>query len=195
MFQTSKSRLDGENRPDEPDVGPKPSEPAVPIETILVPPSQVTRYACTSIMIAVLAVWCKYTFVPEKELAVGGSMHSWRTPLYMTVGYLLGLPLLRLLSKRFLAHNVDVKVLLRESMILYNAVQVALNLWTVYKIIHALLVNGHPLYSGPIHLISSGASYAVWVHYCNKYLEFLDTIFMVLRGKMNQVRLRRKSLD
>jgi hypothetical protein len=28
----------------------------------------------------------------------------------------------------------------------------------------------------------------VWVHYCDKYLEFLDTFFMVLRGKMDQVR-------
>jgi len=35
--------------------------------------------------------------------------------------------------------------------------------------------------------ISSGSSYAVWVHYCDKYLEFFDTYFMVLRGKMDQV--------
>ena len=161
----------------------------VPIETILIPPSQLARYSCTSIMVAILAVWTKYTFVPEKNLAVGEDMHSWRIPLYMTLGYLLSLPPLRLLSKRFLAHNVDVKVLLRESMILYNGAQVALNLWTVYKILHALIVNKHPFVSGPIHLIDSGASFAVWVHYCNKYLEFMDTYFMVLRGKMNQVRL------
>jgi len=36
---------------------------------------------------------------------------------------------------------------------------------------------------------SEMASYAVWVHYCDKYLEFFDTYFMVLRGKMDQVRL------
>ena len=30
-------------------------------------------------------------------------------------------------------------------------------------------------------------SFAVWLHYCNKYLEFFDTIFMVLRGRLDQV--------
>lgn len=164
------------------------ADPSVPIETILVPPSHLARYSCTSIMIMILAVWVKHTFVPEEELAVGEKIHSWNVPMFMTLGYLVSLPLLRLLSKRFLAHNVDVKVLLRESMILYNGAQVALNLWTVYKILHALIVNKHPFVSGPIHLTDSGASFAVWVHYCNKYLEFLDTYFMVLRGKMSQVR-------
>jgi elongation of very long chain fatty acids protein 4 len=165
------------------------ADATVPIETILVPPSQLARYSCTSIMVAILATWVKYTFVLEEELAVGENVHSWRVPSYMTLGYLLSLPLLRLLSRRFLAHNVDVKVLLRESMILYNGAQVALNLWTVYKILYALIINRHPFVSGPIHLVNSGATFAVWVHYCNKYLEFMDTYFMVLRGKMNQVRL------
>ena len=36
--------------------------------------------------------------------------------------------------------------------------------------------------------VESGSSYAVWVHYCDKYLEFFDTYFMVLRGKLDQVR-------
>jgi elongation of very long chain fatty acids protein 4 len=190
MFQTAKcrSRDEQQRQQDETEFGRTSSEPSVPIETILVPPSQLARYTCTSIMVGVLAIWGKHTFVSEEELAVGDDMHSWRFPLYMTLGYLLSLPLVRLLSRRFLAHNVDVKVLLRESMILYNAAQVALNFWTVYKILYALIINKHPFVSGPIHLINSGASYAVWVHYSDKYLEFLDTYFMVLRGKMNQVR-------
>jgi hypothetical protein len=191
MFQVAKNRPEGSQRREETqpgsDCSSRAPEPAVPIETILVPPSQLARYTCTSIMVAVLAIWGRHTFVDEQELQVGEDMHSWRFPLYMTVGYLLSLPILRMISKRFLAHNVDVKVLLRESMILYNAAQVALNFWTVYKILHALIIRGHPFVSGPIHLVNSGATYAVWVHYSDKYLEFLDTYFMVLRGKMNQV--------
>jgi elongation of very long chain fatty acids protein 4 len=46
----------------------------------------------------------------------------------------------------------------------------------------------HPFIAGPIHLVDTGAAYAVYVHYCDKYLEFLDTYFMILRGKMDQVR-------
>ena len=82
------------------------------------------------------------------------------------------------------------KLLLTESMIIYNVAQVALNGWMVHAIIDALVYRGHP-FIGSRSLsgvaISSGSSYAVWVHYCDKYLEFFDTYFMVLRGKMDQV--------
>lgn len=79
------------------------------------------------------------------------------------------------------------KVLLKESMILYNAGQVVLNAWMVYRFIDAVAFRGHP-FVGAMEAANSGATYAVWVHYCDKYLEFLDTYFMVLRGKMDQVR-------
>lgn len=82
------------------------------------------------------------------------------------------------------------KLLLTESMIIYNVAQVALNGWMVYAIIDALVYRGHP-FIGSRSLtgvaISSGSSYAVWVHYCDKYLEFFDTYFMILRGNMKQV--------
>ena len=75
-------------------------------------------------------------------------------------------------------------------MIIYNVAQVFLNGWTVYAIIDALVYRGHP-FIGSRSLtgvaISSGSSYAVWVHYCDKYLEFFDTYFMILRGNMKQV--------
>jgi hypothetical protein len=82
------------------------------------------------------------------------------------------------------------KLLLTESMILYNVVQVGLNGWMVYAMVDAVINRGHP-FIGSRGLsgiaVNSGASYAVWVHYCDKYLEFLDTYFMILRGKMDQV--------
>ena len=71
-------------------------------------------------------------------------------------------------------------------MILYNAGQVILNAWMVYRMVDAVLFRGHP-FVGAFSAGQTGATYAVWVHYCDKYLEFLDTYFMVLRGKMDQV--------
>jgi len=160
----------------------------VPIETVLAPPSALARYTCVSIVMAVFAIWGKFAFIDEAQIPGGqGELHSWTVPMAMTFSYLISLPLLRSFAKHFLSSNVDVKALLCESMILYNAVQVLLNGWMVYRILDAVLFRGHPFIGGPIYLVDTGASYAVWVHYLNKYLEFMDTFFMVLRGKMDQV--------
>lgn len=155
-----------------------------PVETLLEPPSLLARYSCASILVAVFAVWSKYTFVGEDQSpGVTTEVHDYKSPLALTLGYLVSLPLLKVFSRNYLSKNVDVKLLLTESMILYNVGQVLLNAWMVYKFITAL-VGGHP-FVGDIY--STTATYAVWVHYCDKYLEFLDTYFMVLRGKMDQV--------
>lgn len=158
-----------------------------PVETLLEPPSIMARYTCASVLLGAFAVWGKLTFVPESTApGVGSPMHDFRVPLALTVGYLVSLPILRLFASKVLSKNVDVKLLLRESMILYNAGQVALNGWMVYRFIDAVLFKGHP-FVGDVNTVSSGATFAVWVHYCDKYLEFFDTYFMVLRGKMDQV--------
>jgi elongation of very long chain fatty acids protein 4 len=155
-----------------------------PVESLLEPPSLLARYTCASIMMAVFAIWCKYTFVGESQSpGVSTEVHSYKTPLMLTVGYLVSLQILKIFSREYLSKMVDVKLLLTESMILYNLGQVALNAWMVYKFLSALY-HGHP-FVGDIH--ATGATYAVWVHYCDKYLEFFDTYFMVLRGKMDQV--------
>lgn len=165
----------------------------VPIETVLAPPSALARYTCVSVVMAVFAVWGKFAFIDEAQVPGGqGELHSWTVPMAMTFSYLISLPLLRSFAKHFLSSNVDVKALLCESMILYNAGQVLLNGWMVYRILDAVLFRGHPFIGGPIYLVDTGASYAVWVHYLNKYLEFMDTFFMVLRGKMDQVRLTKR---
>lgn len=149
-------------------------------------PSMLARYSCASVLMGFLAVWCKVAFVPESEQpGVGVELHTWHTPAMLTVGYLVSLPLLRTFTEKVLAPRYDLKALLTEAMVLYNVAQVILNGWTVWKIVDAVWFRGHP-FIGNIHTVS-GASYAVWVHYCDKYLEFFDTYFMVLRGKMNQV--------
>jgi elongation of very long chain fatty acids protein 4 len=160
----------------------------VPIQTVLAPPSMLARYTCASILAGIFAIWGKFTFIDEDQVPGGkAELHSWRVPFLATGCYLVSLVILRIFSKHFLQHNVDTKVLLTETMVLYNAGQVLLNGWMVYRILHALVFRGHPFIGGPIRLVDTGASYAVWVHYCDKYLEFLDTYFMVIRGKMDQV--------
>lgn len=156
------------------------------------PPSFVARYTCVSILVGIFALWGQYAFVDEDKIpgASDVELHSWQFPALMGISYLLSLPALRWFSNKFLLPNVDVKLLLRESMILYNAAQVVINGWMVYRFIDAVLFRGHPAIGGPIDLVDTGATYAIWVHYCDKYLEFLDTYFMVLRGRMDQVGAR-----
>jgi elongation of very long chain fatty acids protein 4 len=149
-------------------------------------PSLLARYTCVSILMGIFAIWGKYTFVPENDMKVGDDLHDYRVPLGFTAFYLVSLPLLRELIDRF--KHVDMKLLLKESMILYNAGQVALNAWMVYRMLDALILHGHPFVGSLDAATSTGATYAVWVHYCDKYLEFMDTYFMVLRGKMDQAR-------
>jgi elongation of very long chain fatty acids protein 4 len=135
-------------------------------------------------MVAIFAIWGNWTFVGEAQSpGVTTEVHSYKTPFMLTVGYLVSLQILKIFSREYLSKRVDVKLLLTESMILYNLGQVALNAWMVYKFLSALC-HGHP-FVGDIH--ATGATYAVWVHYCDKYLEFFDTYFMVLRGKTDQV--------
>lgn len=149
------------------------------------PPSMLARYTCASILVGIFAIWGKYTFIEESKLQVGDNIHSYKIPMAFTTFYLISLPLLRSFISTYCT-NIDMKLLLKESMILYNAGQVLLNIWMVYRFIYAVVFAEHP-FVGDLYTVSSGATYAVWVHYCDKYLEFLDTYFMVLRGKMDQV--------
>jgi elongation of very long chain fatty acids protein 4 len=129
-------------------------------------------------------VWGKLSF--DETSTRTATIHSWLVPVGLILFYMISLPLLRLFTQRYL-ENVSVKLLLRESMVIYNGAQVLLNGWIVYRILHAILVRGHPFIGGDFNLVDTGAAYAVWIHYCDKYLEFLDTYFMVLRGRMDQV--------
>lgn len=143
-----------------------------------------SRCTAVSALLVVLAVWAKYTFVPEETATPGRDvpMHSYKVPLTMTVFYLISLPVMRYLTPK----DTDLKPILKESMILYNVAQVALNFWMVYRFVVAVVWNGHPIV-GSTSTMHTGTVYVIWVHYCDKYLEFLDTYFMVLRGKMDQV--------
>jgi len=157
-------------------------------DTVIVkPPTIVARYACAGMMISVFAIWGQKCWTPDSELApVGDSIHSSSVPVALTVGYLVALPLLRIFSRTFLSESVDVKLLLKETMIVYNGGQVLLNFWMVFKILQGLYSRGHP-FIGDVYTMTPGLSHALWIHYVDKYLEFFDTFFMVMRGRMDQV--------
>ena len=164
------------------------SKSSVPVECVLEPPSLLARYTCAGIMVGIFGVWGKYSFIDEFGAPYyGQDIHSYTIPLFLTSSYLVALPLLRKFSSEILAKSVDVKLLLKETMVVYNAGQVLLNGWMVYRFIDALLFRGHK-FQGDLYTVTTGATYTVWIHYCDKYLEFFDTFFMVLRGRMDQVR-------
>lgn len=154
-------------------------------------PSPLARYTTASIFIAILSLWSYHAYPPKTATpGLTSEMHDYKVPLALTAFYLISLPTLKWFTENFLAPRYDMKLLLTESMVIYNVAQVFLNGWMVYAMVNAVVNGGHP-FIGSRSLsgmaIHSGASYAVWVHYCDKYLEFLDTYFMILRGKMDQV--------
>jgi elongation of very long chain fatty acids protein 4 len=164
------------------------AETDAPVGMVLQPPSLFARYASASIMVAIFGIWGKYSFVEEATApAIGAPAHSYMAPLVLTASYLVLLPLMRIFAKNFLSEHVDVKLLLKETMVIYNGGQVLLNAWMVYRMIDSVLFRGHP-FIGDIYTVDKGATFAVWIHYMDKYLEFFDTFFMVLRGRMDQVR-------
>jgi len=145
--------------------------------------SFLARFSAVSVLVGILGIWGKFTFVPESTSTpcIHVSLHSYHIPLILTMFYLVSLPILKFITPK----KIDLKPILKESMILYNVVQVVLNSWMVYRFAYALYA-GHP-FIGERKVIEYGTTYAIWVHYCDKYLEFLDTYFMVLRGKLDQV--------
>ena len=162
-----------------------------PVDVVLEPPSTMARYVCASIMIGIFGVWGKICFadyvVDEKSApGIGSPIHDWKIPALLTTSYLVSLPLLRYFSTHYLSQMFDVKLLLKETMIVYNGGQVLLNGWMVYRFVDALINHGHP-FIGDLYTVQSGTTFAIWIHYMDKYLEFFDTVFMVLRGRMDQV--------
>lgn len=73
----------------------------------------------------------------------------------------------------------------------YNFYQCLLNIWTVYAVIQE--VRSNPIFTGiwgnyPVPgKRSYWISFIIWTHYNNKYVELLDTLWMILRKKNNQI--------
>ena len=103
-----------------------------PLDVVLEQPSLLSRYMCASIMVTIFGVWGKIAFFghgndESNAPGIGSKIHSWKIPLSLTVSYLFALPILRFLSKKYLSQTVDVKTLLKETMVIYNFGQVCID--------------------------------------------------------------------
>ena len=73
----------------------------------------------------------------------------------------------------------------------YNLYQCILNVWCVAAMAHEVYTNPH--FTGVWGNVPQRGlggfriSFLVWVHYNNKFVELLDTLWMILRKKNNQV--------
>ena len=111
-------------------------------------------------------------------------IHSPLGPLLVTLSYLITISILKsTLSKASPTTISYLRDLLTPTMIAYNVLQVFINSYIVLSIFSSLR-SGHPLVGSTT---ATTCSFAVWLHYCDKYLEYFDTIFMILRGRFDQV--------
>ena len=75
-------------------------------------------------------------------------------------------------------------------MLVYNAYQTVFNVITVAIFVTELKRVGIEAWGGRLSWSNPESFWiclAIWLHYNNKYLELLDTVFMVLRKKNNQL--------
>ena len=104
---------------------------------------------------------------------------GWEFPMTCTVIYLL-----IVLNGKYIMQNRDPKNI-DKIMLWYNVYQCVVNGITVYVMVDNILNKNVEL----IGNLSTNMklSYWVWLHYTNKYIELLDTMFMIVRKKFNQV--------
>lgn len=110
----------------------------------------------------------------------------WSGPIFFSILYLSMIYFGKLYMKnREPFHD------LKPYIFTYNLYQCLLNIWCVVAVIHEVYTNSmftgiwgnYPEESPRAFRIS----FLVWVHYNNKYVELLDTVFMILRKKNNQI--------
>lgn len=109
---------------------------------------------------------------------------SWEFPAAMSGVYLLMVAILPTGSRRPLARNA-----VKESMKVYNCFQVVFNASWCVAVTLFLWKWGQPIAGAPRSYDAQGAvlAYLIWAHYFNKCLQLLDTVFMILRDRTEQV--------
>lgn len=109
----------------------------------------------------------------------------WSGPIFFTIAYLL----MVYFGPKLMKDRPEFKI--KPYIFTYNLYQCILNIWCVAAMIYEV-------YSNPIfpnawgNVFVPGApsfriSFLVWIHYNNKYVELLDTVWMVLRKKNDQI--------
>lgn len=109
---------------------------------------------------------------------------SWVWPLMATTTYLVGVVFL---GQKYFERREAINV--EGFMISYNAFQTAFNIWAVASFLAEVYRRGLPFAgtwykAGPEE---ARLGFLIYAHYQNKFLELLDTVWMVVRKKNEQV--------
>ena len=109
----------------------------------------------------------------------------WSGPIFFTVAY-LGMVFI---GMRLMKDRKEFKI--KPYIFTYNLYQCILNIWCVAAFIHEVYSNsiftgiwGNDHHPGKP---SFRIGFLIWVHYNNKFIELLDTLWMILRKKNNQI--------
>jgi len=117
---------------------------------------------------------------PQEPLSTFGQC-SVLVPLTASVLYLS----LIYFGKKYMANREAINV--KNYMFTYNLYQTVLNAWCVYSFIAEIFKQGYPVWGNLLHTTNFQMGFLIWIHYNNKYVELLDTFFMVVRKKDRQI--------
>lgn len=101
-------------------------------------------------------------------------------PCFMSVAVVGYFSMIYVLSK-YMKGRVPYQ--LKVPMLIYNNAQILLNIYMVYGL---SAVISYPNIYGINIPYTSNLRYFVYIHYLSKYLDYFDTLFIILRGKEKQ---------
>jgi len=104
-------------------------------------------------------------------------------PTVGTVGYLLFIFIAKQIMQKRQPFN------LKGAMLVYNFYQTFFNSYCIYLFVTSHRAQGLKVWGNipDMGAKSWGISQVIWLHYNNKYVELLDTFFMVMRKKFDQL--------
>eukprot|EP01062_Namystynia_karyoxenos_P019346 TRINITY_DN17266_c0_g1_i1.p1 TRINITY_DN17266_c0_g1~~TRINITY_DN17266_c0_g1_i1.p1 ORF type:complete len:775 (+),score=231.93 TRINITY_DN17266_c0_g1_i1:106-2430(+) len=106
----------------------------------------------------------------------------WQKPAAITVLYLA-----MIWGGRRYMRDREADPDLRKYMWTYNMYQIAVNAWCVWVFLREVVkAEHHPFHVG-VHETSYNIGFMIWVHYNNKFIELLDTFFIVFNKKDHQL--------
>eukprot|EP00954_Amorphochlora_amoebiformis_P005235 412374-Amorphochlora_amoeboformis.AAC.1 len=110
---------------------------------------------------------------------------SWVPPAMMSVLYLV----LIFAGQKIMKNRDPLDEFCKPYMLVYNLYQTVFNSWWVVMVIMEVYRLGYPIFRVPLTLTAEqfDLGFLLWLHYQNKYLEMLDTAFMVMRKKSKQI--------
>ena len=129
-------------------------------------------------------LWSVRDGLKAEYVATGGNVQlSWLVPVGMAVAYLVALRG----SMAWMAGREATDP--REAMIVYNVYMTAMSYYMGATLFVEGVLSGNWGWSVPVDRTAAGAemAYVLWVNYQSKFVEFMDTAFMVARKANKQI--------